>query len=249
MSESKHTFKNNFLLLGLLTYAVIPSCLSQNEHRAEFAIAQLLGAQECKVYHGIETGSINGVSQPSKWTVTLKIKGVDDFDKLKHKEMLTSIAALRYCQWEDMDPTRNYDQVNVEIRSGKNIFSKVYPKQVLDQASILEPVVDSLFRALWEKRMDDLRDLVDAGISDSALARAGSVIMKTDSTKRTMKGMSVLGFTYNIEDGHTATGILFYIGMEYGDHTTACFDVGVNSKNRQIIQIDSFDPNDSAATN
>ena len=63
MSEFKQTTKNTCLLLvGLLTCAIISSCLSQNEYRAQFAITQLFHAKECKVYHGITTESINGVT-------------------------------------------------------------------------------------------------------------------------------------------------------------------------------------------
>lgn len=237
MMYKRHLFASISLVLVLF------SCLAETERKAAEAIARLVNARDCRVVHKLSLETVNGIEQDSKKIVVLKIEGVDRYDSVGHPELVTSIAALRYFQWQDAEALREFERVEVEAAGDETSFKKAYSMDELLKVAALEPVVDHHLEVIREEGCMGLNNVLSAvQFSDSAHARFSADLQLMDSLFGVINTAKVVGFRLGNSNAAMQGIVVFavYIGGER--HSGSYLELAIDPSDEQVIAINTFDP-------
>jgi len=232
-----------YFAICIASTTLFSSCLDRNEKGAAEAIAGLVNARECRVIHAVSFETIQGVKQDRKNLVVLKIEGVAQFDSIQRKDLITSIAALRYYQWQDAGLLDDLDRVEVDVNGKGGFFKSSYTMEELSEAATLELKVDECLQLVRDRGYLGLAYAMDTAYSaNSSLTDFSNGLHRMDSLYGSVDVAKVLGF--RIVEGDDASMRLLAFGVYVGNGQDGgeYLDLAVNPINQRIVAIDTFEP-------
>lgn len=233
-------------LLGLTSIAIamlFQSCVGRNEKMAAEAIAGLVNARECRVQHAVLSEAIDGGDLGAKKVVVLNVEGVAQYDSISRKDLVTSLAALRYYQWQAEEELETFDRVEVNASGQLSSFSEAYSMEELSEVASLEPLVDKSLRLVREKGYKGLNEVLESSsLSDSAQAKFSSALERADSLFGAVTVARIVGYRF-VED-ELASSRLFVFAVFIGNNRNdgSYMELAVNPINQRVVAVDTFQP-------